>query len=91
MSVRLVFETRGKCQELIARNKDDGVPYEINSPFCRTNSTITVRQSRSIEDREVGTQFAPLWRVLADQLKLLFPDEDDEGVFILTNPQRQRS
>ena len=46
-------------------------------------ATITVRQSISIEDREIGTQFAPLWKVLAEQLKVLFLEEDDEGVFIL--------
>ena len=83
MSVRLVFETRGKCQYFIARYKDDGIPYAINSPFFRTSTTITVRQSRSLEDREIGKQFGPLWKVLAEQLKVLFPDEDDEGVFIL--------
>ena len=75
MSVRLVSESRSKCQDFVARYKDDGIPYAINSPFCRTSTTITVRQSRSIEDREIGKQFAPLWKVLADQLKLLFsPD-----------------
>ena len=83
VSVRLVFETRGKCQDLVARSKDDGILHEIDSPFCCANTTITVRQSRSIEDREIGKQFAPLWKVLAEQLKVLFPDEDDEGVFIL--------
>ena len=65
------------------RYKDDGIPFAINSPFCCTNSTITVRQSRSIEDREIGKQFALLWKVLADQLKLLFLDGDDEGAFIV--------
>ena len=83
VSVRLVFETRGKCQDFIARYKDDGNPYATNSPFCRSSTTIAVRQSRSIEDREIGKQCAPLWKVLAEQLKVLFPDEDDEGVFIL--------
>ena len=58
-------------------------PYEIDSPFCSAKTTITVRQSRSIEDREIGKQFAPLWKVLAEQLKVLFPDEDDEGVFVV--------
>ena len=91
MSVRLVFGIRGKCQDFVARYKDDGIPYEIDSPFCSVITTIAVRQSRSIEDREIGKQFAPLWRVLADQLKILFPDGDDEGAFIvpslLTSPQ----
>ena len=82
-SVRLVSETRGKCQDFVARFEDDGIPCAINSPLCCTNSTITVRQYRSIEDREIGKQFVPLWRELADQLKVLFPDGDDEGVFFL--------
>ena len=63
MSVKLVFGTRGKCQDFVARYKDDGIPYEIDSPFCSVNTTITVRQSRSIEDQEIGKQFAPLWSV----------------------------
>ena len=46
MSVRLVFETRGKCQDLIARCKDDGIPFAINSPFCCANTNILVRQSK---------------------------------------------
>ena len=37
-----------------------------------------MRQSRSIEDREIGKQFVPLWKELADQLKVIFP-----GVFII--------
>ena len=84
VSVRLVFETRGKCQDFVVRYKDDGIPHAINSLFCFANTTITVRQSRSIEDREIGKQFVPLWKELADQLKVLFPDADDKGVFIIT-------
>ena len=83
VSVRLAFETRAKCQDFVARYQDDGIPYEIDSPFCCTNTNIIVRQSKSIEDREVGKQFAPFWRELADQLKVLFPDGDDEGAFII--------
>ena len=55
-----VFETRGKCQDFIVRHKDDGIPGTINSPFCCANTTFTVRQSRSIEEREIGKQFKPL-------------------------------
>ena len=61
MSVRLVFETRGKCQEFFARYKDDGIPYKID--FCSVKTTITCRQSRSIEDREIGKQFARCWQI----------------------------
>ena len=34
VSVRLVFETRGKCQDFVVQYKDDGIPCAINSPFC---------------------------------------------------------
>ena len=78
-----MFETRAKCQYFVARYKDDGIPYEINSPFCCAKTTITVRQSKSIEDWETAKQFAPSWRELADQLKSLFPDGDDEGAFVV--------
>ena len=32
VSARLVFETRAKCQDFVARYKDDGISYSINSP-----------------------------------------------------------
>ena len=83
VSVRLVFETRAKCQDSVARCKDDGISCEIDRLFCSAKTTISVRQSKSIEDREIGKQFAPLWRVLAEQLKILFSDGDDEGAFIV--------
>ena len=56
---------------LCCPKKDDGIPYSINSPFCCTNTTITVRQSRSLDDREIGKQFAPL------------ESGGDEGAFIV--------
>ena len=45
----------------LARYKDDGLSYEIYIPFCCAKTSITVRQSKSLEDREIGKQFAPLW------------------------------
>ena len=30
---RIVFDTRGKCQDCLARFKDDGLAYSVNSPF----------------------------------------------------------
>ena len=83
VSARLVFETRSKCQDFVARYKDDGITNAINSPFCCANTNIIVRQSKTFEDREMVKQFAPLWRELADQLKVLFPDRNGEGAFII--------
>ena len=80
---RFVFETRAKSQDFVDRYKDDGIPFEIDSRFCNAETVISVRQSRSLEDWEIGKQFAPLWRVLAEQLKTLFHDGDDQGAFIV--------
>ena len=83
VSARLVSETRAKCQDFVARYKDDGISFEIDSPFCCAKTTISLRQSKSIEDWEIGKQFAPLWKALAEKLEVLFPDGDDEGAFIV--------
>ena len=79
----LYLKHEPNVKTLLLDIKDDGIPYAIDSPFCCTNAKIIVRQSKSIEDREIGKPFAPLWRELADQLKVLFPDRDDEGAFII--------
>ena len=57
-------------------------PMNFTVPFA-VKTTITVRQSKSLEDQEIGKQFAPMWRVLAEQLKILFPGGDDEGACIV--------
>ena len=53
-------------------------PMRLTVFFAASKTTITVCQSKSLEDREIGKQFAPLWRVLAEQLKILFPEGDGE-------------
>ena len=83
VSARLVFETRAKCQEFVARFKDDGILYEIDTFLCTSRITILVRHSRSVEDRETGKQFMPLWRAFADELRILFQEGDDKGPFVV--------
>ena len=46
LSARLVFETRAKCQDFVARYNDDGIPNEFDSPFCHVKTNIAVRQSK---------------------------------------------
>ena len=60
------------------------VSHEGDSPFCNAKTNIVIRQSKSLEDREIGKQFAPLCKVLAEQLKVLFPEGSDTGTFIVT-------
>ena len=67
----------------MARYKNDGILFEVDGPFCQSNINIAVRQSKSLEDREIGKRFAPLWAILAAKLKVLFPEGDDTGTFIV--------
>ena len=72
-SARIVFETRSKCQDFVARFKDDGLPHSVNSPFCNTTSTVIFRQSRSPELREIGRRFFPLWKICCYKVARFFP------------------
>ena len=65
----------------MARYKDDGLPNEVDGPFCNTSAKMLVRQSKSPEEREIGRRFAPLWEVLAPKLQEFFPDRDAKGNF----------
>ena len=67
----------------MARYKHDGIPFEVESPFCNISTTILVRQSMSTEDREIGRRVAPLWAVLVPRLQEVFPDRDAKGTFIV--------
>ena len=67
----------------MARNKDDSISYEVNSPFCQSRTNITVRHPKKIEDWEIGKQFALLWKALVEEREVLFPDGDDIGTFIV--------
>ena len=58
-------------------------PTTLTVLFGSVKTTITVRQSKSNEDLEIGKQFAPLWRELADHLEIFFPNRDDEGAVII--------
>ena len=83
LSARLVFNTRAKCQDFVARHKDDGIPTKLTVHFCQSSTIFTVRQSKTLEDREIGKTFAPLWNVLAEKLKIHFPEGDDTGTCIV--------
>ena len=51
---------------------------KIDSPFCNAKTSIAVRQSKSLEE-----PICVLWRELADQLQILFPNRDDEGALMI--------
>ena len=78
--VRLACNTRAKCQEFVATYTDDGLPFTLDSPVC---SATTVGQSKSLETREIGRRFAPLWKVLAGELQDIFLEQDAEGNFVV--------
>ena len=49
LSARLVLETRAKCQDFVARYKDDGITNEVDSIFYNTSTKILVRQSNHLK------------------------------------------
>ena len=65
----LFFETRAKCQDFVARYEDDGIDNAINRPFSCANTNSMFRQSKSIEDLEIGRHLRLLRIELADHLK----------------------
>ena len=56
-------------------------PIQGWSHFATAEPNTQSRQSKSLEDREIGKQFVPLWKVVAEKLKVLFPEGDDTGTF----------
>ena len=61
----------------------DGIPNEVGSPFCNAKTNIAVRQSKSLEDREIGKQFAPV-ESFGRKAQSSLPEGDDAGTFIVT-------
>ena len=62
-------KTRATCLDFVARYKDDGIPYEVDSPLCNVRTNIAVRQSKSLEDREIGKRFAHLWKAQSTKIQ----------------------
>ena len=83
LSARLVFETRAKCQDFVVDTKMIVSPTKLTVHFCNVSTKITVRQSKSLEDREIGRRFALLWKVLSAKLQEIFPERDVTDTFIV--------
>ena len=64
-------------------SNDDGLTYDIDNPFCNVSTNITVRQSKSIEDREIGRRFVLLWKVLSTKLQEIFQEREAKVIFIV--------
>ena len=74
---------RANCPDFVTRYKDDGHCDEVDSPFSNISTNITGRQSKSLEDREIGRRFAPLWKALSSKQQEIFPERDVKGPFIV--------
>ena len=66
-------------------------PMKLTVPSAAPKQLSRFANPKSLKDREIGKQFALLWRVLAEQLKILFPDGDDEGAFQRSTPAHKVS
>ena len=75
-------------QELNVRTLWPDIKMMVSSSKLMVHfaTAISVSQSDSrshLKDRESGKRFAPLWAILAAKLKVLFPEGDDTGTFIV--------
>ena len=66
------------------RYKDGGICNEVDSPFCKISTKISVHQSKSFEDREIGRRYAPLWKVLSTKLQEILPERDVSDAYIVS-------
>ena len=83
-SARLVFETRARCQEFVARFKDDGLPCSVCSPFCNTPRArfLFVHLDHHNGERSVDGLHRS-GKFVATKLREIFPEHDIEGTDIV--------
>ena len=67
----------------MARHKDDGIPTKLTVHFVKAAPFLLFASPRHLKTEKSGKTFAPLWNVLAEKLKILFPEGDDTGTFIV--------
>ena len=82
VSARLVFETRAKCQDFVGLYKDGGIPVKL-TVCSKEKTTISVRQSKSLEDREIGEAICAFVESVGRTAQNSFLDGDDRGAFIV--------
>ena len=58
-------------------------PMKLTVPFCCAKTAITVRQSNHLKTWRSESNLRLCGECWAEQLKILFPDGDDEGAFIV--------
>ena len=83
-SARLVPETRARCQEFVARFKDDGLPCSVCSPFCNTPRArfLLVHLDHHNGERSVDGLHRS-GKFVATKLREIFPEHDIEGTDIV--------
>ena len=62
----------------MTRYEDDGIHFEIDSPFCSVKTTISARRTKSLEDWE-GQQFAFVEKVGRPQISASRIDRNGVG------------
>ena len=72
-------------QEPNVRTLWPDVKMMVSSPFYQSRTNIAVRQSKSLEDREIGKHFCALVESFG-KLEVIFLDGDDTGTFIVAAP-----
>ena len=75
LSARFVFETRAKCQDFVARYKDDGIPDAVESPFCISSTNIIVRSPNRSKTGESENDLRPCGKFWPKRSKISFLKE----------------
>ena len=83
LSARLVFQTRGKCQDFVARCKDDGIPKKLLVHFAIPVPISWCAIPNHLKIDKIGRRFAPIWKMLSANLQEIFPERDVKGTFIV--------
>ena len=58
-------------------------PTQLTVPSAAPIPLSLSANPNQLKTEKLEKQFAPLWRDLADKLKVLVPDGDDQGAFII--------
>ena len=81
LSARLVFETRAKCQDLVARYKDDGIPTKLIVHFVKAEPVSLSANPNLLKTEKSEDNLRALWENFVHKGTSSFPEGDDTGAF----------
>ena len=80
LSARPVFETKGKCQDFVARYKDDGLPTKLIVQFDTSKPTLQSVNPSHLKTEKSENDFR-FFGKLSRKCRELFPERDDTNTY----------